>query len=1095
MRHPILIISLLLIGIVSHSQVQFPSGTPQAVKSLLDKVYQKHVENDTVGIRATLVEFDELLAPVKKQYPLFTGVTKLYQSYYAIDKDTTRYLKEALSLLRGSKQVLVDSFPGIFYQLIQLFHEVNRMTEWMSVDSVLRESANETNSAGRNRYAIATYADKKLKEKQYFISKNLAQYDQLFFEYQNPTDEFGRITIIYNEWLALKGDYEQWADMPFQKRNISTYRENGGWSPGSSEDKPEYEWLREIDFNEKFSSLISKIKNLREQLVDSNKYGTKSFNRNYRVGYYTTYIDIISTYYDWAVRDYKQSAVILPLKEFLFRDLLPKETEAAAKFGETPVLNGITLGNLYANLSNLYYSIGNGEEAREISRLGQVYIESYKKFSTNEKVVSLINLMNCVVRALRIEGKFAEAYRTLKILKKYTHRPDSLTNKTLTQFEHYAQVRIEEIYTLSAQHRDDDAIDTLSHLLTSLDSVKLESEDFFYNGTATWTNLQFLVATQKAIRGKWMTNIISESVGDLENKRTHLDIFYPTQLLQLKAIWHTSKRFSPSSLSNLLFYTGRQLQDNFILLTPEDRMHLYEQRLSSYFDVYHELLFSGKLDSFPELKEKVIAQSLYLKNSLVDGNILPDEYLFGGSKNEERREIAEQARALRQETNIRLHRAKIRNLNTIGVKDNRDQFQSVWLSVLKGAGMDSLIRLPDWKRLSLQLKPGQLYMEIIRYTSWLSDSSAKYGAYLISADGKLRIISMFREDSLTKLLRDPSSSPQTSSLNDGVNRGAKVGKTKPGKKFQNGDKDKLGQLILAPIWKYIVTSKEILVVPDGLLNRISLAALQWQNKYLLQYMQLRQLSGSYMLSATKVPLPIKAKVLLSGGLDYSTTPGYYNSNRLFTPELSWQYLPGTKEEIQMIQPLFKNAGHTVTVSVGNSFPDSLRQELEGYQFIHLATHGFYFDTTLASKYYSGRWSSEAVRYEPLYRCGIALSSANNPDSAGSPETDGYLLGFEIANTDLRKSYLVSLSACETGLGDVRNNLGVDGLARALKLGGARHLLISLWKVPDQPTAVFMQLFYKELFAGKTPAAALQSTQLTMSKSYKATDWAAFILVE
>ena len=285
--------------------------------------------------------------------------------------------KRPCHLLRGNKQVLADSFPSQFYQLIQLFQEVNRMTDWLRVDSVLRESVNETN--GGNRYAIATYADKKLKEKQYFISKNLAQYDQLFFEYQNPTDEFGRITIIYNEWLALKGDYEQWADMPFQKRNISTYSENGGWSPGSSENKPEYEWLREIDFNEKFSSLISKIKNLREQLVDSNKYGTKSFNRFYRVGYYNTYIDIISTYYNWAVREYKQSAVILPLKEFLFRDLLPKETEAADKFGEMPVVNGITLGNLYSNLSNLYYCIGNGEEAREISRLGQVYIEELQE--------------------------------------------------------------------------------------------------------------------------------------------------------------------------------------------------------------------------------------------------------------------------------------------------------------------------------------------------------------------------------------------------------------------------------------------------------------------------------------------------------------------------------------------------------------------------------------------------------------------------------------------------------------------------------------------------------------------------------------------
>ncbi len=90
---------------------------------------------------------------------------------------------------------------------------------------------------------------------------------------------------------------------------------------------------------------------------------------------------------------------------------------------------------------------------------------------------------------------------------------------------------------------------------------------------------------------------------------------------------------------------------------------------------------------------------------------------------------------------------------------------------------------------------------------------------------------------------------------------------------------------------------------------------------------------------------------------------------------------------------------------------------------------------------------------------------------------------------------MALSACETGLGDVRNNLGVDGLSRALKIAGARHLLISLWKVPDAATAEFMKQFYTFLFSGKTPAQALHTTQSNMSKTYPASDWGAFILVE
>jgi hypothetical protein len=397
-------------------------------------------------------------------------------------------------------------------------------------------------------------------------------------------------------------------------------------------DKPEYEWLREVNFKEKFNRLISKMKNLREQSVDSNQYGTKSFDKSYRVGYYSIYMDIISTYTNWAESDHKQSAPILPLKEFLFRDLIPNEMDAAAKFNVMPVVNGIALGNLYTKLSILYYSIGNGEEAREISMKGQKYINKYEKFSIDEKIVSLVNLLHSLVRAYRLEGKFVDAHRALKLLKKYVTRPDTLTTKNVVQFELYTQAQFEEVHTLSAEHREDDATDALSKLIDSINSVKLESEEFFYTSTATWTNLQFLVATQKAKSGVWMTSLISESLNDLENKRTHLEIFYPSMLLYLKAVWHTEKRFSPTDLSNLLFYTGRQLQDNFILLTPEDRMHLYEQRLSNYFDVYHELLFSGRLDSFPEIKEKVIAQSLYLKNALADGNILPDEFLTAGQR-------------------------------------------------------------------------------------------------------------------------------------------------------------------------------------------------------------------------------------------------------------------------------------------------------------------------------------------------------------------------------------------------------------------------------------------------------------------------------
>lgn len=193
--------------------------------------------------------------------------------------------------------------------------------------------------------------------------------------------------------------------------------------------------------------------------------------------------------------------------------------------------------------------------------------------------------------------------------------------------------------------------------------------------------------------------------------------------------------------------------------------------------------------------------------------------------------------------------------------------------------------------------------------------------------------------------------------------------------------------------------------------------------------------------------------------------------------------------------MFASAGYKNTLLSGNGFSDTLRKSLEGYSIIHLATHGFYFDTLQGKPFYADKLNKEAIKNEPLYRCGLALSGANNPCDNPELETQGYLPGYEPANTGLRNCYLLALSACETGLGDVRNNLGVDGLSRALKIGGAPHLLISWWKVPDAATAVFMKQFYTFLFAGKSPAAALQATPTTMSKTYAASDWGAFILVE
>jgi CHAT domain-containing protein len=127
---------------------------------------------------------------------------------------------------------------------------------------------------------------------------------------------------------------------------------------------------------------------------------------------------------------------------------------------------------------------------------------------------------------------------------------------------------------------------------------------------------------------------------------------------------------------------------------------------------------------------------------------------------------------------------------------------------------------------------------------------------------------------------------------------------------------------------------------------------------------------------------------------------------------------------------------------------------------------------------------------------LALAGANTwlkgetlPESA----EDGLLTAEDVSGLDLLSTELVVLSACDTGLGMIQIGEGVFGLRRAFVLAGARTLVISLWKIPDEQTQELMGEFYERLLAGASRAAAMREAQLAIKARY--TDpyyWGAFI---
>jgi len=212
--------------------------------------------------------------------------------------------------------------------------------------------------------------------------------------------------------------------------------------------------------------------------------------------------------------------------------------------------------------------------------------------------------------------------------------------------------------------------------------------------------------------------------------------------------------------------------------------------------------------------------------------------------------------------------------------------------------------------------------------------------------------------------------------------------------------------------------------------------------------------------------------------------------------LSFGRLPGTHDEGLHIATLLG-----VEPWLENAVLERPLKASRSPRVLHLSTHGFFLpdrepeDGAAGSRSGSGRLRGSAMA-NPLLRSGLALAGANTWLGEGSPPADaedGILTAEDVTGLDLLATELVVLSACETGLGEVRRGEGVFGLRRAFALAGARTLVMSLWKVPDRQTQELMEDMYGRLRSGTPRAEALREAQLAMSEQYPHPFfWGAFI---
>ncbi len=299
---------------------------------------------------------------------------------------------------------------------------------------------------------------------------------------------------------------------------------------------------------------------------------------------------------------------------------------------------------------------------------------------------------------------------------------------------------------------------------------------------------------------------------------------------------------------------------------------------------------------------------------------------------------------------------------------------------------------------------------------------------------------------------------------------------------------RLHETLVRPLFDPLQAMTRLFISPDGDLSLLPFELLPCgDGQLLIDRSCISYLASGRDVLRFAVPLshqPGPAVVVAGPDFDLGQTSGAGSGGRGFVP------LDFASAEGEQIAKLLG-----VELWTGSAAIEHRLLEVRSPHVLHLATHGFLFDSEYGSAAV-GRLKLAGLWRHPLLQSGLALAGANTWLRGGQPPPeagDGLLTAAEVATLDLVDTELVVLSACNTGLGQVEPGEGVFGLRRSFALAGARTLVVSLWQVPDLKTSRLMAAFYGNLLGGQGRAEALRQAKLEQRRrGVPAIAWAAFI---
>ncbi len=383
----------------------------------------------------------------------------------------------------------------------------------------------------------------------------------------------------------------------------------------------------------------------------------------------------------------------------------------------------------------------------------------------------------------------------------------------------------------------------------------------------------------------------------------------------------------------------------------------------------------------------------------------------------------------------------------------------------------------DYKKIANALKPGEAAIELIRINSYsylFPKSQIHYIGLVLRNDNKKPEMIFFKDG-------DDMESSQSDEYQATIHSGKSMAP--------------FYDYYWKPVDELTLNDKKLYVSVDGIYNQVNInTILMPSGKSLVELKDVRFVSNTKDILTFKTKTNNQKTAFLLGFPDY----------KLDLPDnlARLNPLPGTQKEVQAIQNLLKSNAWQVSSVFEKQATEGNLKKVKNPYILHIATHGYFLENTVDPSEETRAFGIEPMKaYEnPLLRSGLLLAGAdrtvNEMNTKDNKDNDdGILNAFEAMILNLDQTDLVVLSACQTGLGEIKNGEGVYGLQRSFQIAGAKSVITSLWEVSDEGTQDLMSAFYKYWLLSGNKHDAFRKAQLEIKQKYQYPYyWGAFVLV-